>query len=339
MIWSRLEFPAFLGVALGLHILVWPSAPSGTAGAGQDGADAISLVASSASMSEMVAQWDTPPEVPTTTQLSPPSPDTAPDITVTASRVPLASQPAQPAVPTEAPVPPLAETTLPTNPRIAVAATPSVTPPDIPAAPELTAQSTPRQRPGVASPVAPQQPGTAPTPPEIDTTTPTQFAGASSLAPARSLRPADRPDDLAPPPRQTPPPRAQPAPNTAAQPAQTARGTGDAETAGRNQPTPSQGPSAATVRSLMAQWGSGVRRAIERRKRYPRGTRASGRVRVAITLTTNGDLVGVGLAASSGDANLDQAALSAVRNARYPRAPQGLGAGRHSFTVPLSFSP
>ena len=95
----------------------------------------------------------------------------------------------------------------------------------------------------------------------------------------------------------------------------------------------------AAKRRLIAQWGSAVHRAIARRKAYPHGTRASGTARIRLTLTGAGQLTALGVASSSGDAALDRAALDAVRAARYPAAPKALGAGPHSFTVPLSFQP
>ncbi|WP_412509421.1 TonB family protein, partial [Roseovarius sp. SYSU LYC5161] len=52
-----------------------------------------------------------------------------------------------------------------------------------------------------------------------------------------------------------------------------------------------------------------------------------------------GQLRALGVASSSGDARLDRAARAAVRAARYPAAPEALGTGPHSFTVPLSFEP
>jgi protein TonB len=121
---------------------------------------------------------------------------------------------------------------------------------------------------------------------------------------------------------------------------QTATGpSGQAELSGPAAAQPSQGADRTTTQRLMAQWGSGVQRAIERRKRYPRGTRASGTVRLRLTLNGAGQLTGIGLAASSGHTALDQAAMAAVRAARYPAAPEALGPGPHAFTVPLSFRP
>ncbi|WP_143530023.1 energy transducer TonB family protein, partial [Salibaculum halophilum] len=124
-----------------------------------------------------------------------------------------------------------------------------------------------------------------------------------------------------------------------AQPEQAAAGHDTGTTAGPDAAPASQGANADATRQLMAQWGSGVHRAIARRKAYPHGTRASGTARIRLTLTGDGQLAALGVASSSGDAALDRAALDAVRAARYPAAPKALGAGPHSFTVPLSFQP
>jgi protein TonB len=93
--------------------------------------------------------------------------------------------------------------------------------------------------------------------------------------------------------------------------------------------------------SLEAGWGAQIRSRIERRKAYPRAAGgAAGRVTLTITVARDGLLESVALAASSGHAALDQAAVAAVRRAgRLPAAPAGLGAPRHVFTLPMDFAP
>lgn len=164
----------------------------------------------------------------------------------------------------------------------------------------------------------------------------------SKLAPLASIRPPTRPEHLRPPPapRATPqvaPRRTQPSGATTSQPSRTSRGSGGGQTAGRSggaETALNQG----NAQQALARWGGQIRTAIERRKRFPRGVRASGRATVALTVSTEGRLISARLARSSGHKPLDEAALSAVRNARLPSAIRGVPRGQHSFQVSLSFS-
>lgn len=90
---------------------------------------------------------------------------------------------------------------------------------------------------------------------------------------------------------------------------------------------------------MMANWGGEIRSRIERRKSYPRAAGgAAGTVQVAIRVGADGRLQALGLAQSSGNAALDQAALDAVQRAgRFPAAPAGLGGEARSFTLPMAF--
>lgn len=87
----------------------------------------------------------------------------------------------------------------------------------------------------------------------------------------------------------------------------------------------------------MARWGGAIRSSIERRKKYPAGTHAKGTVSLAITVANSGALAGLTIAKSSGDARLDRAAMEAVKRARLPKAPAGIPAGSHRFTLSVSF--
>jgi protein TonB len=78
---------------------------------------------------------------------------------------------------------------------------------------------------------------------------------------------------------------------------------------------------------------------VERRLRYPGGTTAAGTARIALSISSSGRLSGARLTASTGHPALDRAAIAAVRDARYPRAPRALPAGTYSFTVPLTLRP
>ena len=84
-----------------------------------------------------------------------------------------------------------------------------------------------------------------------------------------------------------------------------------------------------------SRWNSAVRSAIARRAGAVRGMR--GTVRVSFVVSSSGAIVSASVSGSSGDARLDQAALSMVRSARVPAPPAGLGGSRHAFAIPLSF--
>ena len=94
------------------------------------------------------------------------------------------------------------------------------------------------------------------------------------------------------------------------------------------------------INDLTASWGASIRARIEKRKRYPMAADgASGTVTVRLTVTRSGALADLSIAASSGNAALDEAALKAVRAAgRFPAAPEGLSQGSTSFTLPMRFA-
>jgi protein TonB len=315
----RPDFVLFLGLATAAHLAALPALdPAGRAGGGASGDDTVTLVASAPSA--LVAAWD-----------SPPAPVTPP-----AMAKPATSQP--PAQPTSETAP--REISRPAQPQAAatVAQKPRVPQPaPAPAPPTATAAALPRPE-ADSAPRPSAQPGRP-----ADTTRPTALARPEppirpqvATAPPAPPAPSAQAPDTAPRPAPRPAAPARPRP---AQPEQAAAGRDIGKTTGPDAAPASQGVDAAARRQLMAQWGSGVHRAIARRKAYPRGTRASGTARIRLTLTDAGQLTALGVARSSGDAALDRAALDAVRAARYPAAPEELGAGPHSFTVPLSFQP
>ncbi|MCI2393807.1 TonB family protein [Aliiroseovarius sediminis] len=179
-------------------------------------------------------------------------------------------------------------------------------------------------------------------PPVLDTPSNAQ-AQARMAMPVMPARPdVDRPSADTPPPATSAPeasvkpkPR-KPAPAVKRAP-QRAVGAGGGQAAGRKAKTDSSAGQGDSQR-LLARWGGKVRAAIERRKRYPRGTRAEGTVTLSLTVSPAGQVVSAGVVRSSGHAALDQAALAAIRTARIPPAPKGLGKGPHRFTVPVAFS-
>ncbi len=136
--------------------------------------------------------------------------------------------------------------------------------------------------------------------------------------------------------RETPRPRARPEPRQAAPaapPAQRAAGQGQARQSGQGQARETSG--AAPSASALAQWGGGIRAAIQRQQRSP-GARARGTVHLRLQVNADGRLAGVSVTQGSGNAQLDRAAVQAVQRARLPRAPSGVS-GTHQFNLPLSY--
>ncbi len=82
-----------------------------------------------------------------------------------------------------------------------------------------------------------------------------------------------------------------------------------------------------------------MRQAVQRAAAYPMAARAAhenGRAQVAFMLH-GGVVSGVSLVHSSGFPLLDQAALAAVRNARYPQPPPPLAGVDTRFVVWVQF--
>jgi periplasmic protein TonB len=123
----------------------------------------------------------------------------------------------------------------------------------------------------------------------------------------------------------SPPPRA----------ASTAAGSGAAAERGTRGPAETASLSKAARQTLMAEWGGKIRNRIDAAK--PRGG-GQGAVTVLLTVGRNGNLQSVGIAASSGQGNLDQRALQAVKSAgQFPAAPSGLTDASYSFRLPIRF--
>ncbi|MDJ0820874.1 MAG: TonB family protein [Paracoccaceae bacterium] len=260
---------------------------------------------------------------------------------------------AQPAVPrplsrdygqAQSPAPPPITDALDSTPRIdtrlpaprgVVPALPeALTTPALPQPQTLTQPAKPH------SPTAPQQPNAprvaALTPealPQID-----RIPNSSAQAPATSRRPALRPADLAPPVVQAKP-KAAPQPKAAPpRPAQKARGSGTSATpAAKPKPKPAPGPSAGQLRQAQAEWGARIRSAVARAQRSPSG-RATGTVKLRLTVSPKGRLQSVAIVRSSGHAALDRAAIQAAKRARLPRAPKVLSKSSYSFNLPLRFA-
>ncbi|BCM22332.1 TonB family protein [Mesorhizobium sp. J8] len=89
-----------------------------------------------------------------------------------------------------------------------------------------------------------------------------------------------------------------------------------------------------------SRWNSSLAAWIRRHTRYPtaaRSRRAEGTPSVTFTVDTSGRVVSARLARSSGDSDLDRAALAALQGASVPAPPAELGA-RVTRTAPFVFS-
>ncbi|MBX3598363.1 MAG: TonB family protein [Rhizobiaceae bacterium] len=84
-----------------------------------------------------------------------------------------------------------------------------------------------------------------------------------------------------------------------------------------------------------SRWYAQVQAAIARRK--PRSIGAAGRVSVRFVVNQSGAVTSSGIARSSGNPKLDNAALGMVRGARVPAPPKDSGITSHPFTIPVNF--
>lgn len=214
--------------------------------------------------------------------------------------------------------------------------TPDPPAPPAPApAPEPDRAPTPRGHAPQAKRVASAPPRLA-APPNLPDLAPAAGIPADAPLMLRSAdRPTPRPARPAPA-RQAEEPRRATTP--AAAPARTSRPTAQPGTSrgGASGPA-SPSPGSRKAATLMARWGDRIRSCISRHAVAPRGARQGGRVILALRVGRDGRLQGVGIAASSGNAALDQAALDAARLAsRCPAAPAGLTEPDYSFHLPIS---
>ena len=194
-----------------------------------------------------------------------------------------------------------------------------------------------------------------------------QSANASSMpldAPPMAMthlsRPAPQSPDVVPP--EAPKPPAPPAPpptapkSTPAKPApsqpvtrpsatqseaQKAAGTGGQTARGTKGASQEATLDAGQIKHDLSAWGGGIRAAIERKKRYPSAAHgAKGKVVLQISVARTGALRSVSVSRSSGNAILDQAALSAVQNiGQFKPAPNSLTQNSYSFSLQINFAP
>ena len=286
----RADFLAMLSLAAGAHLALFTLVPlPGGGGAGAGGQNALSMQPASAAIRAEVAKWDRPPEATPTVKAA----------------QPVKVSEAQPSLPRT-------DTTIRAveTPALAVTSAPEK-------APTLPDSSLARlPRPDLRSPT-PSLP--APTSaPDREAPMPLTLPDTRTAA----FTPEPLPDFA---PAGTSRPKVRPKPDEPV-PARVARGNGGGLQAGTAlKPKAATGPSAAERSAAQAEWASAIQSRIARQQAYPRGTRATGRVRVEMTVLASGALGNVGLAASSGEAALDRAALQAVRRAApFPPAPKVL---------------
>lgn len=312
-----LQIPAFLTVSVAVHAAVFVQLSDGAAShAGASGAVETTFQAASGEMAELVARWTTPPDVAQPAALAPPSlvhlpiPPTPPE---PAPRPATPDALRQQTLPEPMPTVPNAETRLSTLPDIRVA---NLTSPEFQNAPH-TALPPPEivRRAG--------QPELAP--PPISDTTPRLVPDAiSPLAITQSDRPVARPER----------PQA-PAPSTAAQGRQTAGEPRGDVARGNLRQASDTAISASQRQRLVAGWGAQIHARIERRRPSVDG---QGAVTLRLNIGRDGHLQSLSLIASSGNPEIDEAGIRAVRSAgRFPAAPDGLTEQSYRFDLPIRF--
>jgi protein TonB len=331
-----LEASVFLALALAAHVGMFVTSHlSGASSAGDGGIDSFTIEAAPEQLAALVAEWDRPPnvafETPEMALVAAPF-ERAPVLTTqadapaTRATAPTlqAPRPDMPALPDNmsAPPPPM-----PAAPDFAVLSAPSL--PSLPTterSPEI-AQHAPMQT--VLQPTARlRRPSAQASPLALVTDVPLSEAVPSTQAPDTSPRPPSRP---APSPVQA----QQPQQSLAAQPRQQAAGQGAQAAQGQNGTAEaSTGPTRDTE-NLLASWGGSIRAAVQRRQSRVRG---GGTVLLQLTVNSGGQLISVSVSQSSGSDAVDNAALLAVRSARFSSAPTGLPGGEHRFNLPVVFA-
>lgn len=342
------EVLAFGAASVALHLgavaLVGGAGGGGDPVAGDGGTQGVTLQGGDAQLAALVREWERPPQVEARID-PPPQPAPSP---ASADTAPLTDAPPVPGLPRL------------TAPGVGGAPDAPVAPPRIDAAvPDLIlpAPRLPVELPAVAAPARSGPDAGVTGAALVSAASPDGVRAPGDLMP---LPPARRsmalpahdpvPPQLAPPaplidrsPR--PPQRpARPAAQAQARPSPPAAQPATPPAAGRA-PTPDPQPDASRAAprgaaegsaTQLAAWGSAIRSAVLRAQRAPRGSRATGTVTLRLSVTASGGLAGLVVQGSSGVAALDAAATDAVRRARLPRAPDGIG-GTHHFSLPVSF--
>ena len=287
---SDLIFAFSAAAAIHAGALALGLSDTGRGGAGDGGADRISIEAVSPAIASLVQEWDTPPEVTEAAELQTPVP-----ASLAPTKAPAPDAPVTMAWPPTMNMPDIAQT--PVTPTTAAPVLPKVA--DLVEVPLRPASETVRMP--------------LPSTPELLTPSTDAALKATSFAPPpnhvaqqATTRPAPRP-------------AREPAPLVTRQ---VATGIGTTGTRGSAQNTPAPKASKAQRNAATQAWAANIQRRIARHHIYPRGTRAEGRVRVAMVILPSGRLDRVSVAKTSGTAALDNAAVAAVRRAApFPPAP------------------
>ncbi|MFV0515025.1 MAG: TonB family protein [Jhaorihella sp.] len=328
------EILGFALLAVAVHVLLMADWASDGAEAGGVGGDAmVTLAGATPQIETMVADWTRPPETQAADPI--PQPQAAPETEASfGAGLKLDDAP---------------------QARIRIAALPSPEP-DVPQEPRAETAPRPEAQPKQIEPVTQMQPP-ATRPDLLPRSTvrrdeaPNRRLKAPALASPDTAAPPRAELDTPPPPVPPKPrPAPEPAPKTKAKPAersqparagaapQKSAGAGGTAQAGNSGKSAVRTLSKGQKAKLVSVWGAKIRSQVERRKRYPSGTRARGQVVLKISVDRNGRLAGVGIRNSSGDARLDAAAVAAVRNAgRFPSAPKELAGSVFSFSLPVRF--
>lgn len=158
------EFTGFTGLALALHVAAFQSLPQGGESAGSGGDSLMTVAAASGSLSEMVAQWEQPPEVAESHPVAMPQPSVDPAdtsaVSTDAAEPPVTEPPATVAPRRLAPVMPLRDEALRPD------ATQSAAQPPAPQAelpPKIRPQARPASQPVKPTPSVSQPPRAAST--------------------------------------------------------------------------------------------------------------------------------------------------------------------------------
>ena len=203
------------------------------------------------------------------------------------------------------------------------------TPPDLAAvtAPPVEPIAPLAEAPPVLSPVPAMTP-----PPAVDAPPP-ELSPVPQVS--ADLRPKPRPK---PDPEPSPKAEAKPKPKAAPVPAAQAAGTGGGAAVGQAGQAQAGTADSAGMQDAITAWGADIRARIERKKTYPRAADgATGVVTLVITVSPQGALGAVSVAASSGNPVLDAAAVQAVQSARLPKGPAGMDPAGHSFRFRLRY--
>ena len=316
-------------LALGLHVVAFAALPPlSNGGAGDDGDASFTLQSVPVDLATLVEAWDRPPDVATTpdTITIPPEAAEAPLRPQTDTPVARSATPAGLALGLDAPPP-----TLPSPTPLPLAIVPQM--------PALSPPSAPDVTPKLRTPIDPVAlPETAPMRPDLaqPSDAPTVETSAPEPQPhqilTEGLRPKPRPEQQVTKTAPSPKP-----PSAAPKVSERAKGSAKAsnKSAGTSQAPTQSVERAGVLKQATAAWGGKIRHAIERKKFYPNGTRASGTVVIALVVAQNGALRSAQVYKSSNDGRLDQAALSAVKRARFPAAPKELTQSSYTFQIPI----